>query len=57
MRPALSLLMICGLLLLCAACGKRPDVVDAPDGSDPKAYPHTYPDVKTDPAGIPIPKP
>lgn len=44
------LLMLCALLL-CAACGKRPDVVDAPEGSDPNAFPRKYPDISTDPAG------
>jgi hypothetical protein len=41
-------LALCALLL-CTACGKRPDTVDAPDGTDPRAYPRTYPDISTDP--------
>lgn len=43
--------MLFGVLMLLAlsACGKRPDVVDAPDGTDAKAYPRTYPDLGTDP--------
>ncbi len=56
MLRVLCTAMITGLLLCCVACGKRPEVVDAPDGSDPKAYPHTYPDLSTDPAGVPISK-
>lgn len=51
---SLFILMLCALLL-CSACGKRPDVVDAPDGTNPNAYPRTYPDTSTDPAGRKIP--
>ena len=50
-------ILLCGLLLLSVACGKRPDTVDAPEGSDPKIFPHTYPDLSTDPVGVPVAKP
>lgn len=32
-----------------AACGVKPGNVDAPDGKENK-YPHTYPDMRTDPS-------
>ena len=51
MRKSLWMMLALCMMLSVAACGKRPDTVDAPEGSDPKAYPHTYPDVSTDPAG------
>jgi hypothetical protein len=56
MRIDIRSSLLLSALLLCCACGKRPDVLDAPEGSDPKAWPHTYPDTTTDPAGVPVPK-
>lgn len=44
------------LILFCTSCGKHPDVLDPPDGGDPKAFPRTYPDTSTDPAGVSIPQ-
>jgi hypothetical protein len=49
MRLALTALMA---LCLLSACGKKADVMEAPEGADPKAYPRHYPDVSTDPQGV-----
>ncbi|NDE90681.1 MAG: hypothetical protein EB059_06035 [Alphaproteobacteria bacterium] len=42
---------ILAIFLSLTGCGKRPDIVDPPDGADPKAYPRSYPDISTDPSG------
>lgn len=44
-----TLLLALAALML-AGCGRKPGFVDAPPGSDPAAYPRTYPDPRTDPA-------
>jgi hypothetical protein len=46
--------LLAGLMALCllSACGKKPDVMEAPEGADPNAYPRHYPDVITDPQGV-----
>jgi hypothetical protein len=45
----LAILLIAATL---SACGKKPEVMEAPVGADPLAYPRSYPDVRTDPDGI-----
>jgi hypothetical protein len=47
-------LALIGLMALCllSACGKKADVMEAPEGADPSAYKRHYPDVSTDPEGI-----
>lgn len=57
MRNTFCIILACTLLLLCTGCGKRPEVVDPPEGSDAKIFPKKYPDLSTDPVGVPIPKP
>ena len=42
----LVLISFCAVL---TACGVRPGQLSAPEGSDPSAYPRTYPDTQTDP--------
>jgi hypothetical protein len=40
------------VLCLLSACGKKADVMEAPEGADPSAYKRHYPDVSTDPEGV-----
>lgn len=49
-------LFICvALLALLCACGKRPEVMEVPEGANAKAFPRHYPDVHTDPQGTYVP--
>jgi hypothetical protein len=44
--------MVLAALCLLSACGKKATVMEAPEGSDPNAYPRHYPDIETDPQGV-----
>jgi hypothetical protein len=57
MRPIFSLLILCAMLVLCTACGKRADMLDPPEGGNPRAFPRYYPDISTDPSGVSVTKP
>ncbi len=50
-RPFLALICAAALLASLAACGRRPSVMDPPEGSDAAAYPRSYPDTALDPPG------
>lgn len=43
--------LMAAFLCILTACGRRASELDAPQGSDPKAYPRPYPDANTDPEG------
>jgi hypothetical protein len=52
MRIVLACLL---MVLALSACGKRASMMEAPEGSDPSAYPRHYPDLSTDPEGTYVP--
>lgn len=55
-RLALITTLALGALLPLAACGKKPNMVDAPPGVVDDSFPRAYPDTSTDPdATIPAP--
>jgi hypothetical protein len=42
------LLLLALPALLLGACGKKPDVLKAPEGADPSRFPRPYPNPKYD---------
>ena len=50
-KGAIVLWLIALLLpiLMLAACGKKPNLVDPPPGAEDITFPKTYPDISTDP--------
>lgn len=48
-RIGVMMMLVIGCLVL-SSCGKRPGEVDPPVGAGPTSFPHTYPDLGTDPA-------
>ena len=43
MRRMRTLALVFCVTLLMAACGKKPEFVDPPEGTDPDEFPRTYP--------------
>jgi uncharacterized protein YceK len=49
-RPLLYIVLALVVSMAVSGCGIKPGSVSAPKGAENNGYPHTYPDIKLDPA-------